>query len=155
MVLIKAGTKEECSWELPDDFYYHKKDHIWAKVEDGKVRMGLDAFGQWAAGTLAQMRTFPEGRAIRKDHAFGNVESGKFIGPMRSPVSGTIVAVNADVVAKPSMVNDDNYGNWVVLVEPTNLEADLADLPHGEEAIRAWMEAELDAFKSKDLLNCD
>ncbi|MDO8735601.1 MAG: glycine cleavage system protein H [Thermoleophilia bacterium] len=155
MALLSAGTKEECNWDLPDDFYYHRKDHVWAKVEGDRVRMGLDAFGIWAAGTLAQMRTFPAGRAIRKDHAFGNIESGKFIGPMRSPVSGKILEVNDEVVATPSKVNDDNYNNWIVLVEPSNLEEDLADLPHGEEAIRAWMEAELEDFKSKDLLSCD
>lgn len=155
MALISAGSKEECRWDFPDDFYYHKKDHVWAKVEGDHVRMGLDAFGQWAAGTLAQMRTFPAGRAIRKDHAFGNVESGKFIGPMRSPVSGKILEVNDEVVSNPSMVNDDNYGNWIVLVEPSNLEEDLADLPHGEEAIRQWMEAELEEFRQKDMLNCD
>ena len=155
MTLISAGTKEDCNWELPDDCHYQKKDHIWARVEGDQVRMGLDAFGQWAAGTLAQMRTFPEGKAIRKDHSFGNIESGKFIGPMRSPVSGKIVAVNSEVVGNPSMVNDDCYANWIVLVEPSNLDEDLADLPHGEAAIRQWMESELEDFKQKDLLNCD
>ncbi len=155
MVLITAGTKEDCRWDLPDDLYYHRKDHIWVSVEGSLVRMGLDAFGQWAAGTLAQMRTFPVGRAIRKGHAFGNLESGKFIGPMRSPVSGKIVEVNTEVVSNPSMVNDDNYGNWIVLVEPSSLEEDLADLPNGAAAIREWMEAELQEFRDKDLLNCD
>ena len=155
MALITAGSKEDCKWDMPDDFYYHKKDHVWAKLEDGLVRMGLDAFGQWAAGDLAQMRTFPVGRSIRKDHAFGNIESGKFIGPMRSPISGTIKEVNTDVVTNPAKVNEDNYGNWIVLVEPSDLEADLADLPHGEDGIRAWMEEELNSFKEKDLLNCD
>jgi len=155
MALISAGTKEECNWELTDDFYYQKKDHVWAKVEGDRVRMGLDAFGVWAAGDLAQMRTFPAGRAIRKDHAFGNIESGKFIGPMRSPVSGKILEINDEVVANPAKVNEDNYGNWIVLVEPSSLEEDLSDLPHGEEAIKSWMAAELEDFKSKDLLNCD
>jgi glycine cleavage system H protein len=155
MALISTGTKEECSWDFPDDFYYHKKDHIWAKIEGDLVRMGMDAFGQWAAGTLAQMRTFPVGRAIRKDHAFGNVESGKFIGPMRSPVSGKILEVNDTVVSTLSMVNDACYNNWVVVVEPSNLEEDLSDLPHGEAAIKEWMEAELEDFKQKDLLSCD
>ena len=74
---------------------------------------------------------------------------------MRSPVSGKILEVNDEVVSNPSMVNDDNYNNWIVLVEASNPDEDLADLPHGEQAIREWMEAELEDFKSKDLLNCD
>jgi glycine cleavage system H lipoate-binding protein len=53
------------------------------------------------------------------------------------------------------MVNDDNYNNWIVVVEPSNMEEDLADLPHGEEGIKQWMEAELEEFRKKDLLNCD
>ncbi len=155
MVTIKAGTKEDCIWGLPDEFYYHEKDHIWAKVEDDKVTFGLDAFGTWAAGEIKQMRTFPVGRTLRKNQAFGNIESGKYIGPMRAPVSGKIIEVNTDVVSNPSKVNQAPYENWVIVIEAGNLDEDLKGLPHGKEGIEKWMKAEIDDYASKDLLKCD
>ncbi len=156
MVVISVGSKEECKWELPDEFYYHPKDHIWVKVEeDNLVRVGLDAFGQYAAGTIQKLRTFPKGRKVVKDKAFGNLESGKFIGPLRAPVSGEIVEINQEVVSNPSKINEAPYENWIAVIKASNLEEDLKDLPHGEEAIKAWMEKEIEEYKKKDVLKCD
>jgi hypothetical protein len=33
-------------FNLPDELYYHPEDHLWARVEDGRVRVGLDAVAQ-------------------------------------------------------------------------------------------------------------
>jgi len=155
MVTVSLGSKEECNWDLPEELYYHPKDHVWARVEGDKVTVGLDAFGQYAAGTIQQLRTFPKGRKVRKDQAFGNLESGKFIGPLRAPVSGEIVEVNQDVVSDPSKVNESPYENWIAVIEPENLEGDVEDLPHGEEKIKEWMDKEIEEYKSKEVLTCE
>ncbi|WP_456474887.1 glycine cleavage system protein H [Candidatus Pyrohabitans sp.] len=155
MVKISVGSKEECNWELPDELYYHPKDHIWAKVEGDLVRVGLDAFGAYAAGRIQQLRTFPKGRQVRKDQAFGNLESGKFIGPLRAPVAGEIVDINQEVVSNPSKINDSPYEAWIAVFKPANLEEDLKDLPHGEEGIKAWMDKEIEEYKKKEILKCE
>jgi hypothetical protein len=36
-------------FHLPDDLYYDRKEHIWARLEGEGVRAGLDAFGVCAA----------------------------------------------------------------------------------------------------------
>ncbi|WP_457556306.1 glycine cleavage system protein H [Candidatus Pyrohabitans sp.] len=155
MVKVSIGTKEECNWELPDDLYYHPKDHIWARVEGDVVVVGLDAFGAYAAGRIQHLRTFPKGRKVRKDQAFGNLESGKFIGPMRAPVAGEIVEINQEVVSNPSKINESPYEAWIIKIKPSNLEEDLKDLPHGEEKIKAWMDKEIEEYRKKEVLKCD
>jgi glycine cleavage system H lipoate-binding protein len=38
---------------------------------------------------------------------FINIESSKMLGPLRAPVSGTIVSRNTDIVANPEAINED------------------------------------------------
>jgi glycine cleavage system H protein len=137
---------------LPDELYYDRKDHLWARIEEGKVRVGLDQFGQKAAGTVAYIKVFPPGRNVVKGRAFGSLEAGKYIGPLKAPVNGRIGEVNQEVLANPKLVNTDPYGQgWFVVIEPSNLEPDLQDLVHGAEAIQAWLEAEIREYREKGL----
>lgn len=139
---------------LPDELYYDPKDHLWAEVESPeRVRVGLDAFGQEAAGSVAYLKLLPVGRPARKGRAFGSLEAGKYIGPLKAPVSGTIVEVNQAVLDSPGLVNTEPYGEgWFVVIEPSSLDADLADLVQGAEAIQAWLEREVVEYREKGLL---
>lgn len=128
--------------ELPEDLYYHP-DHCWARVEDGKVRVGFDDFGQATAGQILFIRLKPAGKEVKQNETFGTVETGKWVGPLKSPVSGTIVEVNPEIKTNPSLVNKDPYGKgWLILVNPSNLERELKSLITGE-AIKAWIEKEI------------
>ncbi len=140
---------------LPDDLYYDPKDHLWSKVEEGRVRIGLDQFGQKAAGTVAYIKLLPVGRPVTKGRAFGSLEAGKYIGPLKGQVNGKIVEVNQELLANPSLVNTNPYNAWFIVVEPTNPEADLQDRISGAAAIQAWLEAEYKEYKEKGLFAVD
>lgn len=130
-------------FELPDDLYYND-DHVWVKIENGKVRLGLDDFGQHIAGKILFARTRPVGREIVKGKSFVSIETGKWVGSLKSPVNGKIVEVNPKLKSKPTLINEDPYGEgWMVIVEPSNLDEDLKDLHHGPEDVKAWMEKEM------------
>ncbi len=137
---------------LPDDLYYDRKDHLWARVEEGMVRVGLDQFGQKSAGTVAYVKLLPAGRPVAKGRAFGSLEAGKYIGPLKAPVAGKIAQVNQEVLDTPRLVNTDPYGQgWFVVIEASNLEPDLTDLVQGAEQIQAWLEAEIKDYRDKGL----
>lgn len=136
---------------LPDDLYYDRKDHLWAKVEGQRVRVGLDQFGQKAAGTVAYIKLLPLGRPATKGRAFGSLEAGKYIGPLKAPVNGRIAEVNAEVVAEPKRVNTDPYNSWFVVIEASNLPADLSDLVQGPD-IQTWLDQELKEYREKGLI---
>jgi glycine cleavage system H protein len=128
---------------LPDDLYYDRKEHIWARLEDGGVRVGLDAFGACAAGTVAYIKLLPPGRKVQKGRPFGSMEAGKYVGPLRAPVSGTITETNQEVLRSPKLVNADHYeGGWFVLIDPASLNEDLGDLAH-DEGVQPWLEGEV------------
>lgn len=137
---------------LPDECFYDHKDHLWAKIEGGKVRVGLDQFGQKAAGTAAYIKLLPVGKPAKKGRSFGSLEAGKYIGPLKAPVSGTIIETNQEVIDDPRLVNTDPYGKgWFVVIEPDNLEEDLKDLIQGASAIQSWLEREYKDYTEKGL----
>lgn len=128
---------------LPDELYYDRREHIWARVEDGGARVGLDSFGACSAGTVAYIKLLPPGRQVQKGRPFGSMEAGKYVGPLRAPVSGTIVETNQEVLDNPKLVNVDHYEKgWFVLMAPANLDEDLADRVHGE-GVQPWLEDEV------------
>ncbi len=128
---------------LPDGLYYDRKEHIWARLEDGGVRVGLDSFGACAAGTVAYIKLLPPGRKVQKNRPFGSMEAGKYVGPLKAPVSGTSVENNQGVLDDPKLVNVEHYeGGWFVVIDPANLDEDLADLAHGGD-VQPWLEEEV------------
>lgn len=142
------------SFELPGDLYYTRKDHLWVRVEeDGRARVGLDMLAQQSAGTMRHVRLKPVGAQVARRKLFGSVEAGKYIGPLRAPVGGTIAKTNPLVIEDPTLINADPYGEgWFVVIEPSDLEADLGELVHGETEVQAWLEAELADYARKGLL---
>ena len=130
--------------EFPEDLYYHK-DHMWIKVEEGKVRVGYNDWAQEAAGKLVNLNTRKVGRKVKAGKTLGTVESGKWVGPLKAPVTGEIVELNDDVLKTPSMINDDPYGKgWIAVLTADNLEVEMGDLIKGsnKDALETWLTEE-------------
>ena len=130
--------------EFPEDLYYHR-EHMWVRVEDGNVRVGYNDWAQEAAGKLVNLNTRRVGRSVKAGKTLGTVESGKWVGPLRTPVSGKIVELNEEVLKRPSLINEDPYGRgWIAVIEPEDLETELEGLIKGsdKETLEAWLEEE-------------
>ena len=130
-------------YEIPEELYYNK-DHIWAKVEDdGNVRVGMDAYGATAAGAIEFIDMPEEDDEFDAGEAFGSLESAKWVGGLMMPVSGTIVEVNEDIEDDLELLAEDSYDEgWLIVIEPSNLDDDLAQLVHGDD-VKAWFEEDL------------
>ena len=117
--------------EFPDDVGY-TKEHEWARLEGGRVRIGVTDFAQDALGDVVYVDLPEAGAAIRADEAFGEVESTKSVSDVYSPISGTIVEKNPLIEDAPELVNQQPYGDgWLVLVEPAD-PADVGRLMNAE-----------------------
>jgi glycine cleavage system H protein len=128
-------------FDFPDDLYY-TEDQIWVKNEGGKVKIGFTTFGMDLAGKIKFVRLRPAGKAIATGRSIGTLESGKWTGPVKAPVGGTITEVNDALKDNPGLLNSDPYGaGWVAVLEPDNLDADLANL-QGAAGLEAWIKKE-------------
>ena len=114
--------------EIPGDLKF-LKSHEWARVEDsGRVTVGISDHAQGLLGDLVYVELPNVGDTIQAGTACAVVESVKAASDVYSPVSGTIVEVNAALADKPETINEDAFGDgWLFVVEPTDTEA-LADL---------------------------
>ncbi len=105
----------------PTDLRY-SPTHEWFRAQDDLVTVGIT---QHAADELTDV-TFVEtkavGVAVAAGDSVGEVESVKTTSDVFSVVSGTVAEVNPAVVADPSLVNSDPYGNgWLVRIRTTDL----------------------------------
>ncbi|UCH57261.1 MAG: glycine cleavage system protein GcvH [Candidatus Bathyarchaeota archaeon] len=130
--------------EFPEDLYYHR-DHMWVKIEEGKARVGYNDWAQEAAGKLVNLSTRKVGRSVKAGKTLGTVESGKWVGPLKTPLSGEIVELNEEVLKTPSIINDDPYGRgWIALLAPSDLDAEMGELIKGadKDILEAWLSEE-------------
>ena len=104
----------------PEELRY-SSDHEWAKLEDGKVRIGITDYAQDALGDVVFVQVPDSGITVKAGESFAEVESTKSVSDIYAPVSGTIVAVNDELADSPQRLNEDPYGEgWICLIEPSD-----------------------------------
>ncbi|MDL1968143.1 MAG: glycine cleavage system protein GcvH [Deltaproteobacteria bacterium] len=112
--------KEISELILPADLRY-TEDHEWARLEDDKVRVGLNDYAQDQLGDIVFVELPQEGDTFKKGEVFATVESVKAVSECYMPVGGKIVSVNNDLEESPELVNKSPYGDgWFVVINPGN-----------------------------------
>jgi glycine cleavage system H protein len=115
------------TYQLPEDFYY-TKDHEWAQVDENIVTVGVTEFAQEQLGEVVYVELPEEGQKVNQGESFGVVESVKAASDLYSPVSGTVIEVNAALLEDPAALNDDPINNgWLIRIEMDS-EKELANL---------------------------
>lgn len=130
-------------YELREGLYYWPKGLTWAKVDpDRRVRVGLTDLGQGIAKKIRSIHIRPKGKTVDQGKPVATIETTKWVGPIESPISGTIEEVNEMLRRKPTLVNDDPYGEgWIALLKPTKPQ-ELETLIHGEISVK-WYKREI------------
>ncbi|MEK6719907.1 MAG: glycine cleavage system protein H [Chloroflexota bacterium] len=137
----------------PTDRAYERDTNLWVQSRGGDlVRIGLDELGQEMNGDLAFMQLAAPGTAVSRGQELGSVEAGKYVGPILSPVAGTVRAVNQAVLDRPRLANEDPLeGGWLVELELADGEL-LDHLVTDPTEIEAWFEARVREFRLKGVL---
>jgi len=122
------------------NLYYAVKDNTWVRVnEDRTVTIGMTDVAQSLAGPILHARAKKVGTARKKGRPIATVESGKWVGPVKSPVTGEIVAVNENLAGDAQLLNRSPYNEgWVVKMKPSNLDEEIAELVTGDAAVAAY-----------------
>ena len=108
---------------------------------------------QSLAGPLLHAKTKSPGTARRLGKPIATVESGKYVGPVKSPVTGEITKVNEALAGDAGLINRSPYRDgWIVEMSAENLAADLAEMVTGDDAVTAYTE-KIEIYGSNDLKN--
>ena len=105
-------------YDLADDVKYHM-EHMWARMEGDKVVIGITDFAQKLAGDIVYVDMPMDGDEVSKDKPFGTIETGKWVGKLYAPVSGTVEEYNEEVEDDALIINEDPYDKgWIIKVTP-------------------------------------
>ncbi len=117
-------------FEFPDELYY-TKEHIWARVEGNVATIGISQFGAELAGEIVYVEIPMVGREVKQGEPFMSMESGKWVGRVKAPISGKIVEANEEIEWESTLVNEDPYGQgWLAKIE-------MADASQLDSVLRA------------------
>lgn len=105
----------------------YSKSHEWIHTEDGVAVIGISDFAQHALGDVVFVNLPGEGDEVTAGKAFGDVESVKAVSDLVSPVTGTVCAVNEELLDAPEKLNSDPYGAWLIKVENVEGSEELLD----------------------------
>lgn len=104
--------------------------HEWVRVEGDVAVVGITDYAVEQLSDLAFIDLPNEGKVVVKDESFGEIESTKSVSELIAPVSGKIIAVNADLVEELQRISSSPFDEgWMVKIrmsDPSELESLLA-----------------------------
>lgn len=140
----------ESGCNLPEDLYYVIEKHVWARPDGDVVVVGLTDVAQHLAKTVISVSLKSAGKPVKLGKSLATVESGKWVGPVPSPVEGEVIEVNQNLAAHPGLLNEDPYGaGWVARVRAVDWSTDLERLATGPDGV-----AEYEAFLKEQGITC-
>lgn len=106
---------------------FYAPSHEWCRVVDGVCYIGITDYAQDSLGVVTYVEATEVGENVSQFEECGAVESVKAASEINSPVSGTVLEINEDVIDNPELINNDPYTNWILKVELAD-ENELAKL---------------------------
>ncbi len=134
-------------YTLAADRRYDPDTNLWVQERgERRARVGFDPLGAETTGDIVAVSFVPVGTRVARGEPLATVEAAKFVGPLVSPVGGTVLAINEDVRTAPGDVNADPLSAWLVELEAVD-SADLDRLLSGEKDVSAWFARAVDRFR--------
>ncbi len=108
--------------DFPEDIIY-SCEHIWLRVDGSMATIGITDYAQERLGDVLSVEFIETDTYVERDETFGSIESVKEVVDLISPVSGTVVVINEDILEDVSIINRDPYDTgWLVVIEMDNLD---------------------------------
>ena len=141
---------------FPVDLLYDVEFDVWVRLEGAEAVIGMTDVAQTRCGRLVQVSWKPPGRRLRRGRPVCVIESSKWVGPVLSPLSGTLVASNSSRFDQDvAIANRDPYGaGWLVRLEVDDPGAERSNLCDGQTAFEHYRqvidEQEIRCFRCAD-----
>jgi len=105
---------------LPGNLKY-TASHEWVKKEtDGTITIGITQHAQELLGDMVFVENPAVGRQLKAKEECAVAESVKAAADIYAPVTGVVVAINAELGSAPEKINADPYSAWMFKMKPDN-----------------------------------
>ena len=103
---------------------FYNGEGVWAKEENGRVRIGISDFVQQRSGDVAFAEIKPVGTSLAFGDEVAVIETIKVNITFSSPVTGKVVEVNPAMAEAPEAINQEPFGDgWLAVIEPVDWAA--------------------------------
>jgi glycine cleavage system H protein len=103
---------------MDDQSVRFSEEHVWVLDMGDCARVGLSDYAQEQLGEVVAFTATEVGLLLEPGDPLGEVESQKTVVELPCPVTGTVRAINDEVVEDPSIINVDPYGKgWLIEIE--------------------------------------
>jgi len=107
--------------EFPNNLKYNQ-DYSWVKVEKDVAIIGIVEPAAKKVKEFVFINLPEKGKMIKQGETYVSLEAVKWSGHLSSPVSGKIIEVNEPLFDKPSKINNDPYGSWIMKIKLSNMK---------------------------------
>ena len=111
--------------------------YMWLQKEDGVITIGINEEGLQDFDEITSIELPPENEKVEADTVIGTIETDDGPLDIYSPVNGTILEINPQVIETPSLIQEDPYEEgWLLRIETTedlDEDEDDDDLDEDEE----------------------
>ena len=128
----------------------YTKNDVWAKPENGLIRIGIADFLQRRGGDIVYVQLPKVGDEVRRLEDVAQLETIKTVIDIKSPLQGTVSQVNDILDAKPERINEDPYGEgWLLVISPSNMGRDKEEFMTDEKYFELMKTKIQDELKKK------
>lgn len=151
---MSSPTWAGCAF--PSDLLYDVDFDVWVRLEGRDAVIGMTDVAQTRCGRLVQLSWKQVGRRVARGRPLCVIESSKWVGPVQSPLTGTLVANNqARFEQDVAIANRDPYGDgWLVRLQVDDFDGEKSNLCGGEAAFEHYRrvidEQEIRCFRCAD-----
>ena len=105
---------------LPKNLKY-TEDHEWVKLDGEIATVGITDFAQSELGDIIFVEFPDNGLEVSSKETVGTLEAVKSVADIFSPLSGTVVELNASLESNPELINEEPYdAGWILKIKITD-----------------------------------
>ncbi len=102
--------------------------HMWYLESDGIITIGINEEGLADITEITSVDLPPEQEKVEEDVAIGTIETDDGPLDIYSPVAGTVIEINSQVLEDPSLIQEDPYEEgWLIRIEASEELSDDED----------------------------
>ena len=105
----------------------YTKSHEWVAFDGDVASIGITDYAQEELGDLVFANLPQAGDEVFAGETFADVESVKAVSDIYSPVTGTVLEINEELLDHPELINEAPYDAWFIKVEGVSAQEDLLD----------------------------
>ncbi|WP_312814088.1 glycine cleavage system protein GcvH [Sedimentibacter sp.] len=95
----------------------YAESHEWVKVDGNKAYIGITDYAQDHLGEVVYVELPETGTIVEAGDQCIVLESVKAASDVYSPIGGTIVEINEELVDNPGLINESAYDAWLIAVD--------------------------------------